>query len=152
MIIRLRINSNRIGKMGTRSITHVHEMKSLGEDKIVCSFYRHFDGYPTGHGKDLADWLKGKRLVNGIGSDFKADRDHNRAGQMAIELMHSLKQETSIECLPTGVSDYGEEFVYHVYFDNEFLIECIPSYSGKTFKGKAADFDGEKIESELYEE
>ena len=51
--------------MSTRSITHIHEAHT-GEERIVCSFYRHCDGYPDGHGKDLKEWLEGKRLVNGI--------------------------------------------------------------------------------------
>ena len=133
--------------MGTRSITHIHEMKSLG-GKIVCSFYRQFDGYPSAHGDDLSEWLKHKKLVNGISSDFVKGRDHNRAGQMAIELMHHLKQDTSIEVIPTGASDHGEEYVYSVNFDgDDFLISCECIYSGKKHLSSAVEFDGNRLES-----
>ena len=34
--------------------------------KPVCNMYRQFDGYPTGHGAELAEFLNGGRLVNGL--------------------------------------------------------------------------------------
>lgn len=131
--------------MGTRSITHIHEMDSLGSN-VVCSFYRQFDGYPTGHGDDLAKWLEDKALVNGIGSGFVEGSDHNRAGSMAIDLLHDLKKDTSVELIPTESSGMGEEFVYHVFFSDEFSISCNGNYSGKEFKARASEFDGEKVE------
>ena len=38
--------------MGTRSLTFVYE----GEKPIV-NMYRQFDGYPSGHGAELAEFL-----------------------------------------------------------------------------------------------
>ena len=131
--------------MGTRSITHIHEMDSLGRDTIVCTFYRHLDGYPSGHGDELADWLKGKRLVNGIGRDFVEGRDHNRAGQMAVELMHHLKKNTSIEVMPDGTG--SEEYIYDVYFSNEFEIKCTEVYSENELISSADNFSGKNIEA-----
>lgn len=134
--------------MGTRSITHIHEMKSLcNKEEIVCSFYRQFDGYPSGHGKDLSNWLKSKRLVNGIGAGFKEGADHNRAGQMAIELMHSLKSETSIECMTTGEKGVGEEYIYDIYYrDDDFYISTKDIYSPeKEDISKASEYDSDKV-------
>lgn len=109
--------------MSTRSVTHIHEAVTPGEE-IICSFYRHHDGYPKGHGKDLAKWLEGKRLVNGIGGDFVQGRDFNRAGTMAVQLMAHIQSISGAEVIPTGASDYGEEFTYHVYFrDGKFVVE-----------------------------
>jgi len=48
--------------MSTRSITRVFE----GDEEIAC-LYRHHDGYPSGHGKDLAEFVASKRIVNGLG-------------------------------------------------------------------------------------
>lgn len=53
--------------MGTRSITIVKE-----NNKKLVVMYRQLDGYPSGHGQDLADFLRGLEIVNGIplaGSD-----------------------------------------------------------------------------------
>lgn len=135
--------------MGTRSVTYIHEMDSLGGG-VACAFYRQYDGYPSGHGQDLADWLQGKSLVNGIGSDFRKGIDHNRAGQMAIDLMYDLKKETSIECCPLDIDAGGLDFVYHVYFEGgEFFIKGVDPYYDKELKVSVGDFDAVIMESEL---
>lgn len=111
--------------MSTRCITHIHEAQFFDSDEeIVCSFFRHSDGYPEDHGKDLADWLKGKRLVNGIGMHFKEGRDFNRAGTMAVQLMAHIQYISGAEVIPTGKSGYDEEYIYDVYFrDDVFVIK-----------------------------
>lgn len=49
--------------MGTRSLTFVYDE----DDKTpIVNMYRQFDGYPSGHGADLADFLLPLRLVNGF--------------------------------------------------------------------------------------
>ena len=109
--------------MSTRCITHIHEA-GTAEEKIVCSFYRHSDGYPEGHGNDLKEWLKGKRLVNGIGRDFVVGRDFNRAGTLAVPLMAHIQSVSGAEVIPTGESGYSEDYTYHVYFrDGQFVVE-----------------------------
>jgi len=132
--------------MGTRSITHIHEMKSLSEDqKIVCSFYRQFDGYPTAHGEDLAKYLKDKGLKNGIGSDFVKGTHFNRAGTMAVKLCNHIQDEAGCEIIPTGEESQWIDYEYHIYFDDEFAIKVI-SY-GKEITVTASDFDAEKVEA-----
>ena len=41
--------------MGTRSLTYIKSEYNT-EDNIVC-IYRQFDGYPSGHGIELANFL-----------------------------------------------------------------------------------------------
>ena len=60
--------------MRTRSVTEIHEAGSLNEI-LVCRFFRHHDGYPDGHGLDLAKWVEGKRLANGINENFEKGVD-----------------------------------------------------------------------------
>jgi hypothetical protein len=120
-------------------------MSDLG-GKIVCSFYRHMDGYPTCHGQALADWLKGKRLVNGRGATFTKGIDHNRAGQMAIDLMYSLKQDTSIEVTPTGQENEWADFNYIITFDGVFKIS-VQSYGKDYGPVSASEFNGEAVEA-----
>ena len=71
--------------MGTRSTTTVWE----GERPIL-TFYRQYDGYPDGHGEDLAKFLTGKTVVNGIGGA----PEHtivNGAGDLAVRLLTAIK-------------------------------------------------------------
>ena len=57
--------------MGTRSLTRVIETwndektNKLKKQVLVC-MYRQYDGYPSGMGSDLAEFLNGGKLVNGI--------------------------------------------------------------------------------------
>jgi hypothetical protein len=107
--------------MSTHCITHIHDAHT-GKEEIVCSFYRHFDGYPDAHGKDLANWLKGKKLVNGIGADHLTGRDFNRAGTMAVSLMNYIQQISGCEVIPRG-KNVLDSYIYDIYFKNgEFEI------------------------------
>ena len=45
--------------MGTRSLTYVYDDNN---DPIIC-MYRQFDGYPTGHGSELADFLTPFKII-----------------------------------------------------------------------------------------
>ncbi len=111
--------------MSTRSITHIHEAHT-GEEAIICSFYRHCDGYPDGHGKDLIKWLEGKKLVNGISTGFKEGRDFNRAGAMAIPLMQYIQEVSGCEVIPTGSAGMWEEYTYNVFFrDGVFDVQVL---------------------------
>jgi len=135
--------------MSTRSVTHIHQMKSLGSNEsVVCSFYRHSDGYPTGHGDDLAKWLKGKGLKNGIGNDFDKSKHFNRAGTMAVKLCNHIQDLSGCELVPTGEENDYLDFVYHVYFDKEFSIKVL-SY-GKEKTVTAEEFDGDLLQEFFY--
>ena len=72
--------------MGTRSTTTVYD----GEKPIV-TIYRQFDGYPSGHGANLANFLAGKEIVNGFGGGDNA-RQFNGAGDLAMRLIVALKE------------------------------------------------------------
>ena len=63
--------------MGTRSLTFVYDSYRMNIGKLVhepiINFYSQYDGYPTGHGAELAEFLSGGHIVNGIplGKDAK---------------------------------------------------------------------------------
>ena len=50
--------------MGTRSLTVVRDTEGA---KDICVLYRQMDGYPTGHGAELKEFLVPFTVVNGIG-------------------------------------------------------------------------------------
>lgn len=44
--------------MGTRSTT-----KFIDNNEVLVTAYRQYDGYPTGHGKELAEFLSGIKRI-----------------------------------------------------------------------------------------
>ena len=54
--------------MGTRSLTVFNN--EMDNSEIVV-LYRQYDGYPTGHGRDLFSFLNNIEIVNGISPNEK---------------------------------------------------------------------------------
>jgi len=80
--------------MGTRATIHIakrEEGVSFSEipEKKLVSIYHHYDGYPEYLGVTIADYLDGKKIVNGLG-----DREapvFNGLGCLAAQLVCHLK-------------------------------------------------------------
>jgi hypothetical protein len=93
--------------MGTRSLTIVME-----DNQEVCRIYRQMDGYPDGHGLELAK-LCNVKIVNGIGADKNVA---NGMGCLAAQIIAGLKDGPGhIYLEPTG-GEIGDwiEYVYIV--------------------------------------
>lgn len=135
--------------MSTRSITNIHEMKSFSdEEEIVCTFYRHCDGYPEAMGNDLAKYLKNKHLVNGIGANFLIGRDFNRAGTISVPLMSHIQEISGAEVMPTGSCGGDEEYLYDIFYrGNDFVIKVTEIYSRLDYEMKARYFDSDRANS-----
>lgn len=94
--------------MGTRSLTILP-----GYDGETAVLYRQFDGYPEGHGAELAHLLKGLTEVNGLGGD--AAGVFNGPSCLAATIVAHFKSEPGgFYLYPAGTRDQGEEFTYHV--------------------------------------
>ena len=65
--------------MGTRSIT-VFEDED-GEE--IARLYRQMDGYPEGHGLDMAHFLEGNQIVNGYGMSGEDIFNYNGCTHLA---------------------------------------------------------------------
>ena len=77
--------------MGTRSTTTIHE-----DGKPLMTFYRQMDGYPSGHGQQIVDFLKTIKLVNGIPVGTKEPMQMaNGAGCLAAQMIVHFK--TNVE-------------------------------------------------------
>ncbi len=98
--------------MGTRSLTvildeHGHEIAVL---------YRQFDGYPSGHGQALVDFLRPFTLVNGLGGEKPTQQIANGLSCLAAQLVaHFKTQPGDFYLYPAGTRDAGEEWIYTVY-------------------------------------
>ena len=102
--------------MGTRSLTFVYE--KYGQiQKPVVNMYRQFDGYPEGHGAELAEFLNGGRLVNGLIATKTVDEAvYNGMGCLAASMVAHFKQTPGgFYIHPVDVTDCGQDYEYHVY-------------------------------------
>ena len=74
--------------MGTRSLTFVYD-----HDEAILNLYRQFDGYPEGHGAELAEFLNGiDAVTNGIRLG-ETRRTANGMGCLAAQLVAHFKTE-----------------------------------------------------------
>ncbi len=97
--------------MGTRSLTFVYD-----GDVPVINIYRQYDGYPSGHGHELAQFLDSKTLVNGFGEQNLVEA--NGMGCLAAQLIVQLKHGVGgIYIYPVSSTDCFQDYEYHVYED-----------------------------------
>ena len=124
--------------MGTRSLTFVYD-----GDVPVINIYRQYDGYPSGHGHELAQFLNSKTIVNGYGEQNSVEA--NGMGCLAAQLIVQLKHGVGgIYIYPISSTDCFQEYEYHVYEDKVIVQNCNTVYdSGHNqviFDGTWEDF------------
>jgi len=98
--------------MGTRSLTYVYV-----EDTPIMCMYRQFDGYPSGHGVELAEFLTQIEMGNGISGEPELFSFANGMGCLAAQMVVNFKKS------PGGFYIYPveldqacwQEYEYHVY-------------------------------------
>jgi len=122
--------------MGTRSLTFVYD-----GDKAIINMYRQFDGYPSGHGTELAEFLGSGEMVNGY-SDKDA-KQFNGMGCLAAQMIANFKNSVGgfyIHAVTDTVC--GQDYEYHVYEDKVVVknpTEVIFSGSWENFKEFCCD-------------
>ena len=98
--------------MGTRSLTFVYNERG---DAII-NLYRQYDGYPSGHGAELAEFLAGKKLVNGYGKE--STELANGMGCLAASLVAHFKETVGGFYIHSVTeTQCGQDYEYHVYED-----------------------------------
>jgi hypothetical protein len=98
--------------MGTRSLTFVYNERG----EAIVNLYRQYDGYPSGHGAELAEFLAGKRLVNGLSGD--TSMVFNGMGCLAASLVANFKQSAGgFYIYAVTNTDCWQDYEYHVYED-----------------------------------
>ena len=95
--------------MGTRALTFVYD-----GDKPIVNLYRQYDGYPTGHGAELAQFLDGFKVVNGIGAE--KTRIANGMGCLAAQVVAHFKDSVGgFYIHSVDATECGQDYEYHVY-------------------------------------
>ena len=149
--------------MGTRSLTVMYEAPfNPGEEpKEIVVMYRQFDGYPDGHGEELASFLKTFRAVtNGMSGDTK--NTANGGACLAAQIIAHFKTDPgNFYLYPAGTRDAGEEYIYEVFpefasgFGDKFKAKPIrlkasAGYGNEfsvIFDGPVSDWDVEKVKA-----
>ena len=117
--------------MGTRCLTFVYDGSNSddGTNEPIMCIYRQFDGYPSGHGHELAQFLNSKTLVNGY-TDKLSSTEANGMSCLAAQLVVQLKHGVGgiyIYAPMTG-RDYSQDYEYHVYDDKVIVQNCNTVY------------------------
>ena len=111
--------------MGTRSLTVFNN--EMDNSEIVV-LYRQYDGYPTGHGRDLFSFLNNMEIVNGISPNEKR-KIANGMGCLSAQIVAYLKEAPGDFYLHSaGTRDIGEEFIYTLYYTEELRIKVQDTY------------------------
>ena len=118
--------------MGTSCLTYVYE----GNSPLVC-LYRQFDGYPSGHGAELANFLKGIKLGNGIADNPKMGKFANGMGCLAAQLVAHFKKSVGGFYIHLVTDSSGVDYEYHVYA-NKVVVK--DSDEVVVFSGSRKDF------------
>ena len=131
--------------MGTRCLTI-----TINEDGYkIMSMYRQFDGYPDGHGLELANFLNGMVIGNGIGiEEEKLEKFANGMGCLSAQIVNNFKENPGgIYLYPTS-QNVSVSYIYTVTTATnrtnreliETKIECMAAYNKKVlFNGSPAD-------------
>lgn len=130
--------------MGTRSITRV----TTSTGKQIANMYRQFDGYLSGHGKELFSFLDGMQIINGISGQRKGEAA-NGAGCLAAQMVAHFKTKIGgIYLYPIDQDDCGQDYEYHLTVtekdwssDAEGSVSVkVISYGEVLFDGSVPDF------------
>jgi len=102
--------------MGTRSLTFVYD-----GDKPIINMYRQYDGYPEGHGFELAEFLMSGEMVNGY-SDNNA-KQFNGMGCLAAQMIvHFKKSVGGFYIHAVTDTECWQDYEYHVY-ENHVVVK-----------------------------
>lgn len=123
--------------MGTRSLTVLCD----NDEEEIVVMYRQMDGYPSGHGLELAQFLSEFTIVNGI-SLSETRKIANGMDCLAAQVVAHFKHGAGgIYLCKAGTRNCGEDYVYTVKGSpgEQLTIECV-NFNGETvFSGTAQD-------------
>ena len=131
--------------MGTRSLTFVYNESKSGEAaERIINMYRQYDGYPSGHGAELAGFLSSGTMTNGLRLGAN-ERFFNGMGCLAAQMVANFKDGAGQFYLhPVVQQSCGQDYEYHILnVDGQFKIEVY--YCGCNMFGMSSDYESEVI-------
>ena len=127
--------------MGTRSLTIV---KKDGKP-LVCLFSM-FNGYPSGHGDDLAEWLKGITIGNGLLGSEKIHSHANGIECLAAQLVVQFKTTPGEFYLLAIDSGWPVDYTYVISECDGALNLAVLTDGRKLWSGSPTEWDSSLIE------
>jgi hypothetical protein len=134
--------------MGTRSLTTFIEpyqdKNGKQKNEKIVTMYRQYDGYPSGHGIDLAEFLASGTMVNGF-SPNEEKLVFNGMGCLAAQVIAHFKEGVGGFYLHRGgVTNCCEEYRYEVITNGagqDITLRCYDVYDKKwIFEGTPKEF------------
>lgn len=124
--------------MGTRSLTMFYNEK---EKEPFVVMYRQFDGYPGGHGRELAEFLSERRLINGIGPRDNSSNAANGMGCLAAQCVTAFKggEIGNIYLHKYREGDH-EDYTYEVHPRGDGYKIVVKSWDETIFSGNEQKF------------
>ena len=142
--------------MGTRSLTLLCEEGTPAKPgREIVVMYRQMDGYPSGHGQELADFLGEFTIVNGM-SGGQPKVIANGADCLAAQVIAKFKvQAGNVYLNPAGTRGVWEEYLYTVWpagdieGDKGRVYMRVEGDEGRRlWQGPAVEFTPQKCEVE----
>jgi hypothetical protein len=135
--------------MGTRSLTYIKDQYEDNDNTIIC-MYRQYDGYLSGHGKELAEFLQDFTILNGYSMDTPAGYANGMSCLAAQLVAHFKDGIGNIYLYPTSTKDVGEEFIYTISLTDNGINIDVKDWNNKIiFSGTPAQLI-EKINTKEY--
>jgi hypothetical protein len=104
--------------MGTRSLTRTWDTwkdeKGKEHKARIMTMYRQMDGYPEGHGLELAELLKDMIITNGI-SFMEGKKTANGMDCLSAQIVAYFKDGPGDIYLVRHASGMWEEYIYDVF-------------------------------------
>ena len=90
----------------------------------LVRLYNHWDSYPSGLGKDIAEWLGSKRIGNGIGCDADANFA-NGAGCLVAQFIRDFKNGAGgLYVVPMDFRDEDYNYRIEIDYDDGATRSC----------------------------
>lgn len=112
--------------MGTRSTVKFYD--EFKKEEPILSVYQQFDGYIDGVGYDLANFLKDKKIINGISNQTMEEGFANGMGCLAAQYV--AKKKTEIGGFYLTTKNDEQEYNYEVRFIDGKLIIKVDDFEG----------------------
>lgn len=127
--------------MGTRSsYAVIEEYRDENHKKVTSKYmamYVQYDGYPDGHPLDVAKWLSGGNVVNGIPMREDKKLIFNGSGCLAAQLVARMKVDVG--------NVYMQPFKHRGFSGEEYLYDIIVNLDRKDIKIIAYELYNKKV-------
>lgn len=90
----------------------------------LVKLYNHWDGYPTGLGNDIAEWLNDMRIGNGIGA---GDNTYfaNGVGCLVAQFIRDFKAEPGgLYVIPIDADCEEYNYYINIDYDDRGTVPC----------------------------